>query len=119
MFVKFIKSVGFALTGIKWFFKNERNAPVHLAAATGVIVIGVFTELNSTEWCFIALAIGVVLAAEIFNTAIEKTVDVIFKEQNENAGLIKDLAAGGVLVCSLLAAAIGAIIFLPKMLIHF
>ena len=118
MVLRFLKSVGFALKGIMWFIKNERNAPIHLLENIAVISLGIYTQLNLTEWGFVVIAIGVVFAAEIFNTAIEKTVDVIFKEQHEKAGLIKDLSAGGVFICSLLAVAIGLIVFAPKIMIH-
>jgi len=56
------------------------------------------------------------MSAEIFNSAIEKLVDIVHPEQNKKAGLIKDMAAGAVLVLAFAAAVIGFIIFIPKII---
>ena len=53
---------------------------------------------------------------ELMNTAIENTVDLITKEKNEQAKIIKDTAAGAVLVTAIVAAIIGLIIFMPYLI---
>ncbi|HBL72386.1 MAG TPA: diacylglycerol kinase, partial [Bacteroidales bacterium] len=75
--------------------------------------------LTATEWCLILLCMALVWAAEAFNTAIETVTDHLFKERNETARIIKDVAAGAVLVCAVAAAACGLIIFIPKILALF
>ena len=64
-------------------------------------------------WMIIILCIGVVIAAELFNTAIEKLVDLVSPQQHPVAGQVKDIAAGAVLVCAATAAIIGLIVFIP------
>ena len=116
---KRMKSFKFAFRGISVFIKTQHNVWIHLSAAFIVIVLGVIFNVNFYEWCLLIFAIGFVLTAEIFNTAIEYFVDLISPEFNKKAGLIKDLAAGGVLISAITAAIIGLIIFLPKFIILF
>ena len=66
-----------------------------------------------TEWTVVILCFGVVIAAELFNTAIERLVDLVSPERHPVAGQVKDIAAGAVLVCAVAAAIIGLIIFIP------
>ncbi|NCC77870.1 MAG: diacylglycerol kinase family protein, partial [Clostridia bacterium] len=68
------------------------------------------------EWALIAYSIGSVIAAEIFNTAIERLADRITAETDLVIGKVKDLAAAGVLVTAVVAAVIGLIILVPKLL---
>ncbi len=108
------KSFQFAWNGMVKVFVNEHNMWIHLFAALAVVVAGFYFELNNTEWMMICIAIAMVIAAEMFNSSIEKLVDLVSPEQNEKAGLIKDIAAGAVLVCAIFAVIIGLIIFIPK-----
>jgi diacylglycerol kinase (ATP) len=115
-FNKQIRSFGYAFKGIYALFRTEQNAWIHLIAAVTAIISGIIFNLNTREWIWIFLAIGMVISAELFNTAIEKLVDMISPEHHKKAGLIKDLAAGAVLIAALTALLIGLGIFLPKML---
>jgi diacylglycerol kinase (ATP) len=63
----------------------------------------------------VIISIGLVFAAEAFNTAIELLVDKISPDYDEKAGLIKDVAAGAVLFTAIAAAAVGIIVFVPKL----
>jgi len=96
--------------------KHEANFKIHILAAVVVIVLGIVLQISKIEWLVIILTIGVVMSAEIFNSAIEKLVDIAHPEQNKEAGLIKDMAAGAVLVLAFAAAVIGFIIFFPKII---
>ena len=69
-----------------------------LAAAAGIVL-----RLESAEWLAVVICIGMVLTAEIFNSAVEKTCNLITEEYDERIRVIKDLAAGGVLAASLTA----------------
>ena len=71
---------------------------------------------HSTEWCIVVICFGVVLAAEGFNTAIERLVDLVSPEFHPVAGDVKDVAAGAVLICAIAAAIIGCIIFVPYLM---
>ncbi|HPO64729.1 MAG: diacylglycerol kinase family protein [Bacteroidales bacterium] len=108
-----LKSFGYAFRGIGLFFKSETHAKIHLIAAILVIGMGFYFGLQAWEWSLIIFAIGLVLVAEIFNTAVEKLTDKIWAEQNPQAAFIKDIAAGGVLIAAIAAAIIGIIVFVP------
>lgn len=113
-FKKVLRSFRFAFRGIGVLFREEHNAWVHLLATILVLAAGFIFRISPTEWALVAFAIGLVFAAEILNSALERVCDVVQPEQDKRIGDIKDLCAAGVLVCALAAAAIGLIIFLPK-----
>ncbi len=110
---KFIKSFGYAAKGLWQLIRCEQNARVHLLATIVVIVAGWITGLDRYEWMAIGIAIGMVWAAEAFNTAIEKLVDFVSPEKHPKAGLVKDIAAAGVLICAIAALAIAGLVFIP------
>jgi len=107
-------SFKYAFRGLYLLFKSQPNAWIHLFAAFGVIVAGFILKLSISEWIFVTFAIGFVISAELFNTAIEALVDKVSPEQNPISGKVKDLAAGAVLVAAITAAVIGLVIFVPK-----
>lgn len=113
---KQIRSFGYAWKGICHCVGREQNLGTHLIVTVAVIAAGAFFGITRTEWMIIVLCIGVVIAAELFNTAIEKLVDLVSPEWNTIAGQVKDIAAGAVLVCAGAAAIIGGIIFIPYIL---
>jgi diacylglycerol kinase (ATP) len=109
-------SFGPAFKGLVWLFKNEANAQFHLIATVVVVFAGFYFKVNTTEWIFLCLAIGLVLTAEALNTATEKLVDLLHPERNKLAGLVKDLAAAGVLIASIISVIIAALVLMPKLL---
>lgn len=114
-FRKRIKSFGFAFSGIYELFKSEPNARIHFFAAICALIAGILLRISKSEWCVILIVIALVWAAEAFNTVIEKLIDHLFPEYHETARIIKDISAGAVLVCALVALVCGLIIFLPKL----
>lgn len=108
---KLTDSFKYAGNGIKAAFVNERNFRIHCIAAGLVVVCGIVFGLYLWEWVVVFLATGFVFAAELANTAIEKTVDMITKEYSEEAKLIKDISAGFVLIASITALLVGIFIF--------
>lgn len=115
-FKKQLRSFGFAWQGIKSCIGKEQNLSFHLLASAVVVVAGFLLGITRVEWLIIILCIGVVIAAELFNTAIERLVDLVSPERHPIAGQVKDIAAGAVLVCAAAAAIIGLIIFVPYLL---
>ncbi|HSH66601.1 MAG TPA: diacylglycerol kinase family protein [Bacteroidia bacterium] len=111
-----IKSVGFALQGIVTFLKTQINAWIHIGAALFACILGYLLNINKTEWCVIVLAIGLVVVAEMLNTAIEFLTDLISPSIHPLAKKAKDVAAGAVLVAAITSVVIAAFIFLPKLL---
>jgi len=116
---KRIKSFGYAFAGLLYLVKAEPNARIHLVATIVAIALSIFFKISAFEWMIILIVIGLVWAMEAINTAIEKLSDHLFPETHETARIAKDVAAGAVLVCALVALACGAIIFLPKIVVVF
>ena len=92
---------------------------IHLIASVLVIVLGFFFQINTSDWIVLILCIGMVLGAEALNTSIEELTNLVSPDYHEQAGKVKDLAAGAVLIISLMAAIIGLIIFIPKIMLMF
>jgi len=109
-----IRSLGFALEGVLGFFRTEHNAIIHLMATVLVLIAAIFFKISRTEMIAIAVAIGFVWTAEMFNTAIEKLADTISGEFHPKIKFIKDVSAAAVLVSAITAFAIGSIVFIPK-----
>ncbi len=101
--------------GVAYLFATQHNAWIHLAAAAAVIAAGIHYKVTRWEWCWLTLAIGLVLAAEAMNTAVEALADALAPEFNADVGRAKDVAAGAVLILAITAAAIGALVFLPHL----
>lgn len=110
------RSFGYAWKGIRSALRSERNFQFHFFTTLFVCLLGFILQLSTAEWVAIILCIGLVLTAELLNTAIEKMVDLISPEWNEKAGHTKDIAAGAVLIASATALITGLIIFIPKFL---
>jgi len=91
------------------------NFKIHLVATLLVGIAGWYFQLSGHEWLWIILAIGLVLVAELLNTAIELLVDLVSPDFNPKAGKVKDVAAGAVIVAAFISVIIAAIIFIPKL----
>ena len=115
-FSKFFKSFGYAIKGVAEVFCREQNFKVHTLMGFLAILLGCLFQIALWEWCFLALVIALVLAAEMVNTALEHLCNITHPEQNETVRVIKDVSAGMVLVCALGALVVGIVIFLPKVI---
>lgn len=107
---KRIASIGYAWAGCRFFFRNEHNARLHLVAIVLVVLAGCFLQVSALQWSLLMLAIGLVLVAEALNTAIEKLVDLVSPEYDEQAKLIKDVAAGAVLLAAVTSLVIAILV---------
>ena len=110
---KRIKSFGYAFKGIASLIKKEHNAWIHCLAIVVVTLTGLYFGITKTEWCIVILCFGLVLAAEGFNTAIERLVDLVSPDYHPIAGDVNDVAAGAVRICAIAAAIVGMIVFIP------
>jgi diacylglycerol kinase len=111
MFRRIPARLGFALRGVFTAFRLDQSFVEHLASAVPVIAAGIVLRVNLLEWCLLALCITAVVAAEMFNTAIEQLAKAVHPEQSPLIGASLDVAAGGVLIASLGAAVVGCAIF--------
>ena len=107
-----------ALIGIKTAYKSQKNLRVHIFIGFLVIIFGVFLKVSIVEWLILLITILVVVITEMFNTALEFTVDLFSTEYSRQAKKAKDVSAAGVLITAVFAILIGIIIFLPKLLLH-
>lgn len=110
---KQLRSFGYAWKGIRCCVGKEQNLSFHLIATALAVIAGFLLDITRTDWTIVILCIGLVIAAELFNTAIEKLVDLVSPQRQPMAGQVKDIAAGAVLVCAATAAIIGLIVFIP------
>ncbi|MES2778969.1 MAG: diacylglycerol kinase family protein [Bacteroidota bacterium] len=113
---QFFKSFGYAINGIAIGIRKEQSLQIHLIAIILVTIAGLMLNVSQTEWMILLLCFGTVASAELMNSAIEKLVDLVSPEYNKKAGVIKDMAAGAVLVLAIAASIIGGIIFIPKLI---
>ena len=111
-----IKSFSHAIAGIRRFVGHENNARIHLVATIAVIIAARVLELSATDWAILAAVTGLVWVAEILNTCMERLADLITLEKHPEIKIIKDLAAGAVLVAAITAVITGLFIFIPKIL---
>lgn len=111
--MEIVKSFGYAIRGLRHVLAFERNARVHLLVAIGVISVGTILPLSPGELAAILVAVILVFLAEIINTAFEKTLDIISPEHHAQVRVVKDMAAGAVIVTAVGAVVIGAVIFWP------
>jgi len=110
---RFLKSFINALKGVAHLVAYERNFRIHLAVVVLVIIFAIYFQIDKSEWLILVLVITGVLVAEAINSAIEKMVDILEPRLHPQAALIKNLAAGAVLLAAMGAVVLGSLVFLP------
>ena len=106
-----------AWRGIIWAIGQERNFRFHLGAALVAFLVAWRLHLSVLEWALIVLAVFLVLVAELFNTAMERVVDLASQGRYQNlARVAKDVAAGAVLLAAIHALVVGILIFGSKIM---
>jgi diacylglycerol kinase (ATP) len=111
-----VKSFGYAIAGIGTFFKTEHNARIHFLASVLAISGGFYFSISRFEWVAILSAIAFVIVSEMLNTALEKLADVFTLEQDIRIKMVKDVAAGAVLIAAFYSLLIAALVFVPKII---
>ncbi|MCR5261354.1 MAG: diacylglycerol kinase family protein [Candidatus Gastranaerophilales bacterium] len=114
---QFLKSFSFALRGLRIGFKSQKNIRRQCCVAVLVFVCAYFLHFSLYEYLFLVIAVAMVLTAEMFNSAIEFSIDAVLKNKySKLAGMAKDVAAGAVCITSFTAVIIGSLLFLNKIL---
>ncbi len=111
-----LSSFANAFRGLIIYVRQEHNAWIHCMIAILVVIAGILFRITLTEWVVVIFAIGLVLAAEAFNSSIERISDVVQPEKDERIRDVKDISAGAVLLCAITTAVIGVMVFLPRIL---
>jgi diacylglycerol kinase (ATP) len=105
-----------AFRGIRQFAWREHNARIHFVATAAVIIAAIVLKVEGAEAAALAIVTGMVWMAEMINTCFERLANHITKEHHPEIKIIKDLAAGAVLVAAIIAVIVGLFIFIPKIL---
>jgi len=116
VFLGLIGSFGCAGRGVLEAVVAQRSLRIQVAIGLAAVVLGLVLGLSLTEWAVVALAIALVLAAEVLNTGLEAAVDLACPDRNELARLAKDSGAGATLIAAVASVVVGVLVFLPKLL---
>ncbi len=117
------KSQGFnntfknARKGFRLVLKSELNIRIHVAVATLVLFLALLLKFSALEFCILLFVIGLVIVAEMLNTAIEFTLDSIYHNKfSRMVGMAKDISAGAVMFATIISVFVGIILFTSKLL---
>ena len=116
--VKYSQKFLNAFRGLRVFWATTNNLLIHTTITLVVVILGLYFSISSFEWIALIFAIGFVMVAEAFNTAIEIDIDLTSPEFHPYARDTKDVAAASVLLALFTAVIIGLIVFLPKILCY-
>lgn len=110
-----VQSFQFAFRGIWHTFKTQRNAQIHGGVALIVFVVGLWLGLSRSEWAIIILTIGFVIATEMLNTVAEAAMDYATADFDPQVKIVKDVAAGAVLVAAITSIIVGLVVLGPPL----
>ncbi len=110
---RWINSANNAIEGILHTSKTQRHLRYHFYAASAVVIFSFIVGVSSLEFLLIAIIATMVILTEVLNSAIETLVDMVSPERSEKARIVKDTAAGAVLITAFSSIVIGYIILLP------
>ena len=108
-----LKSIGYAVEGIVTLIKTQPNAQLHCLAIVIVVAAASLTKVTNSEWLALVVVIGMVLSFEALNSALEVLCDKVETDDDPQIKMVKDMAAGGVLLASITAAVVGGLVFFP------
>jgi len=109
-----VESFNAAIEGFVYVFKSQRNMRLHFLMGLFAVLLGVLLNFTYIELIALCLTIAFVLFAEMFNTAIEYTVDLVSQEYHPLARIVKDIGAGAVLLSAMTAIVVGYILFASR-----
>ena len=109
-----IDSFNNAINGIIYTIKNEKNMKIHIVTAICIMIMSLFFGLNKIEFLVVCLTICMVVICELFNTAVEVIIDIIVDVYHPKAKIVKDVAAGAVLVSAFISVVIAYFIFFDR-----
>ncbi|MCE3074787.1 diacylglycerol kinase [Chryseobacterium gwangjuense] len=91
--------------------KSERNFQIEILAFFINLFLIFYFRLSAIDTILILIVSSGVLIAEIFNTAIEKICDIIQPEFDKRIGFIKDIAAGAVILMTIVSVIVGILVY--------
>lgn len=118
-FKRFLNSIKYSIEGLAHAYKNEQSLWLHAMCTVLAIILGNILRISFIQWTIILIALVVVLAVELLNTAIEATVDLITEDIHPLAKVAKDCGSAAAFVSSIVALIISLFIFIPKVILIF
>lgn len=112
---RLIESIGYALEGLLYALRTQRNMRIHVVLGLTAFLLGILWGFGPWELAVLTVTVTLVLAAEIFNSALEVAIDLFTSDYNHLARVAKNLAAAAVLVTALNALVIGYLLFGPRL----
>ncbi len=113
----FIKSISYAIRGLRLMFKSQKNFRRQLLFAVIVFLFAWFLKFNYIEFCIVIISVSLVLLAEMLNSVIEFTIDSYTKNKySKLVEMAKDMAAGTVLFATMISTLLGSILFINKII---
>ena len=112
----FLTRLGFAWAGLRMAWGKEKSLRTHAMAAMAVVAILLWTHSPAYWWAVMALTIGLVISTELINTSVETLADHLHPQRHEGIKVAKDVAAGAVLIASVVALVVAASFVLDQML---
>lgn len=109
-----LKSITYAFKGAFILVSTEASIKVQFFIGILMTVAGFYFNISTTEWLIQISAIGLIMALEGVNTAIEEIADFVHPDYHVKIGLIKDISAGAVFIFAITAIILGCIIYIPK-----
>jgi len=116
--VSFLRSFRWAFEGLGHAWRTQRNFRIHCVISSAVVVVGLWLGLPAAQWATIVVCIGLVLAAELLNTALEAIVDLVSPTHHPLAKIAKDGAAAAVLCLALASVVVGLLLLGPPILMR-
>lgn len=113
-----IESFNYAVSGIIIALKTEKNMRIHYLIALSVITLSLFFDFSRTEFLLLLFAISLVVVAEMINTSLERVVDLITEDFHPLARLVKDVAAGAVLIATINSIVVGYLLFFDRLSLY-
>lgn len=115
-FRRFINSITNSLAGLKYAYTNEQSLLIHVILSIVVVCAGMYFKISGIQWVLVLFAAAIIVVAELLNTAIEATVDLVTEEFHPLAKVAKDCASAAVFFISIVAGCVWLYVFVPKIL---
>ncbi len=113
--IRFGRGIRHALSGLAYAGRRERNFQIELVLGLAALAMAWWLRISPIEWLAVVICCGLVLSAELFNTAIEHLADTAGPVRSEQIRVVKDVAAGAVLVAAAVSLVVGCAVFLPHL----
>ena len=114
--MRFIKSIKYSLDGLFYAYRYEQSLWIHGCAVIIAIILGIIFQIKLSEWAIIFIALGIILALELINTAIEAAVDLTTTKIHPLAKVAKDCGSAASFVMSIVSIVISLFVFGPYFL---